>query len=56
MYELTGKEIIVKTTSKVDCGEIVTTKYFLDGGIDPVRVDQEVSVDPVFMMQAFARL
>jgi hypothetical protein len=54
MYEPTGKEKIEKTTEKAPCGNIVTTKYFLDGAL--VRQDKEVIVDAEFMMNAFARI
>jgi hypothetical protein len=54
MYRLTGNERIEESTDKVECGEVVTTKYF--NGDELVRVDKAVNVDPKFMSEAFSRL
>lgn len=49
-YKLTGYEQKEESTEKVECGEIVTTKYF--NGDKLVRVDKTVNVDAQFLMAA----
>lgn len=55
-YELTGVERKEESTQKVECGEVITTSYFLDGVIDPVRVDKTVNVDPIWFGKAIQGL
>ncbi len=50
MYELTGKEQKIESTEKVECGEVITTQYFLDEVL--VRQDKNIIVDAVFMTKA----
>ncbi len=50
VYELTGTERKEESTEKVECGDIITTKYF--NGDALVRVDKNVIVDAVFMAKA----
>ena len=50
IYELTGVERKEESTEKVECGDIVTTKYFIGDSL--VRVDKNVIVDAVFMTKA----
>lgn len=47
MYELKGNEKIEKSTVTVECGDIITTKYF--NGDKLVRVDKEVMVSAEFL-------
>ena len=50
VYELNGTERKEELTEKVECGDIITTKYFV--GTELVRVDKNVIVDAAFMMKA----
>ena len=52
-YELNGTERKEESTEKVECGDIITTKYFV--GDELVRVDKNVIVDSAFMAKAFSR-
>lgn len=54
VYDLTGSETIVKSIETVDCGEVVTKKYFLEGNPEPVRVDKTINVDIAFLAKAFS--
>ena len=47
VYELTGKELKNEFIEKVECGDIVTTQYFLDGAL--VRQDKNVIVDAAWL-------
>ena len=54
MYILKGNELKEESTEKVECGDVITTKYW--NGDKLVRVDKTVNVDAVFMSKAFAKL
>ena len=54
MYELKGNEIKEESIQKVECGDVITTKYW--NGDKLVRVDKTVNVDAVFMSRAFSGL
>lgn len=49
IYELRGNEVVKKTTTKIDCGDCVTTKYFDPISGEELRTDVEILVDPVLM-------
>lgn len=54
VYELTGQERKEEVSTKVPCGVIVSTRYYLNDVL--VREDQDVQVDPKFISEAFTRL